>query len=90
MNPLTNYALLVCTNSNLVELQVMYLALLCCFDINRQLWLDLNGKSLQEYPINARVPPFSILGPALFLLYIIVLLPDVICNVDIFADNATV
>ena len=48
----------------------------------------LNGKSSQEYPVNARVPQGSIIGPTLFLLYINDL-PDVICNIAIYADDIT-
>ena len=51
--------------------------------------LDGDGKSSQEYPINAGVPQCSILGPTLFLLYINNLPDDVICNIAIYADNAT-
>ena len=46
-------------------------------------------KSSQEYPVNARVPQGSILGLALFLLYINYLPNDVICNIAIYADNTT-
>ena len=56
----------------------------------------LNGKSSQEYPVNGGVPQgpaWSILGPALFLLYINndvdVDTDDVICNIDIYADDTT-
>ena len=51
--------------------------------------LDGDGKSSQEYPVNAGVPQCSILGPTFFLLYINDLPDDVICNIVIYADNTT-
>ena len=49
----------------------------------------LDGKSSQEYPVNAGVPQGSILSPALFLLYINELPDDVICNIAIYTDDTT-
>ena len=49
----------------------------------------LDGKSSQEYPVNAGVPQESILCPTLFLLYINDLLDDVICNIAMYADDTT-
>ena len=49
----------------------------------------LNGKSSQEYPVNGGVPPGSILGPTLFLLYINDRPEDVICDITIYADDTT-
>ena len=49
----------------------------------------LDGKSSQEYLVNAAVPQGSILGPTLFLLYMNDLPDDVICNIAIYDDDAT-
>ena len=63
--------------------------LISSFLRNRWLRLVLDGKSSQEYPVNAGVPQGSILGPTLFLLYINDLPDDVICNIAIYADDTT-
>ena len=57
---------------------------------NRRLQVVLDGKSSQEYLVNPGVPQGSILDPTLFVLYINDLPDDVICNIDIYADDTTV
>ena len=63
--------------------------LISSFLSNRQLQVVLDGKSSQEYPVNAGVPQGFILGPTLFLLYINDLPDDVICDIAIYASDAT-
>ena len=69
-----------------MEFQVI-LGLISSFLSNRWLQVVLDGNSSQEYPVNAGVPEGSILGLALFLLYINDLPDDVICNITICADE---
>ena len=65
------------------------LGLISSFLSNRRLRVILDGKSSQEYPLNARVLQGSILGPTLFLLYINDHPDDVICNIAIYTDDPT-
>ena len=68
---------------------VRIFGLISSFFINRWLWVVLDGKLSQEYPVNAKVLQGSILGPVFFLLYINDLPDDVICNIAIYADDTT-
>ena len=63
--------------------------LISSFLNNRWLKVVLDGKSSQEYSVNAGVPQGSILGPTPFLLYINDLPDDVFCDIAIYADDTT-
>ena len=63
--------------------------LISSFLSNRWLQVVLDGKSSQEYPVNAGVPQGTILGLTLFLLYIDDLPDGVICSMAIYADDTT-
>ena len=78
------------TNLSLMEYKVKYFGLISSFLSSRQLRVVLDWKFLQEYPVNAGDSEGSILCPILFLLYINYLPDDVICNIDIYADDTTV
>ena len=61
--------------------------LISSFVSKRQLRVVLDGKSSQQYAVNAGAPQGSILGPTLFLLYINDLPHDFISNIAICADD---
>ena len=63
--------------------------LISSFLSNRRVWVVLDGKYLQEYPVNTGVPQGFIFGPTLFLLYINDFPDDVFCNIAIYADDTT-
>ena len=56
---------------------------------NKGLRVVLDGKSSQEYPVNAGVHQESILGPTVFLLYINDLPDDVTCDIAIYVGDTT-
>ena len=64
--------------------------LISSFLSNRRLRVVLDGKSSQEYLVNAGVPQGSIFGPALIFLLYINDLPDVICDIAIYGDDSKV
>ena len=66
---------------------IQIFGLLSSFLSNRWLRVVLDGKTSQEYPVNAGVPQGSILRPTFFLLYINDLPDDAICNNAIYADD---
>ena len=76
------------TKLSLRKFQASYLAWFLLFSVIDSL-VVLDGKSSQEYPVNARVLQGSILGPTLFLLYINDLPGGVICDIVIYADDTT-
>ena len=63
--------------------------LISSFLSNKWLQVVLDGKFVQEYPVNAGVPQGSILGPTLFLLCINDLPDDVMCNIVVYVDDTT-
>ena len=83
------YGMLVFYKLKSFEISGPLFGLVLSFLSKRQLRVFLDGKSLQEYSINAAVLQGSILGPTLFLLYINDLPDNAICNVAIYADDTT-
>ena len=60
--------------------------LISSFVSNRQLWVVLEGKSSQEYLVNASVPQGSILG---LMRWHNDLPDDVICDIAIYPNDTT-
>ena len=71
------------------RISVQMLGLISSFLSSRQFQVVLDGKSSQEYSVNAGVPQGALLGSTLFLLYSNDLPDDVICDFAICADDTT-
>ena len=87
---LTGFDMLVFfTNETSYGISGQIFGLISSFLHNRWLRVVLDGKSSQEYPVNAGGTQGSILLPTLFLLYINDLPVDVTCNIATYADDTT-
>ena len=71
------------------RISVQMLGLISSFLSNRQFQVVLDGKSSQEYSVNAGVSQGVLLGPTLFLLYSNDLPDNVIYDFAICADDTT-
>ena len=71
------------------EISSQIFGLIFSFVSNRRFGVVRDGKSSQDYSVNAGVPQGSILGPTLLLLYINDLPAYVICDIAIYADDTT-
>ena len=71
-------------------MRVQIFCLILSYPSNRSLRLVVDGKSSQEYPVNAGVTQDSIFGPTLLLFYINDLPIDVKCKILICADGTRV
>ena len=71
---LTGFGMLIFLSLTFYGISGQIFGLISSFLSNRRLRVVLDGNSSQEYPVNAGDPRASILGPTLFLLYIIELL----------------
>ena len=71
------------------EISGQIFGLISPFLRRRRLQVILDGNSSQEYPVKARFPQGSILGPTIFLLYINEFPDNVICNIVIYVEDTT-
>ena len=71
-------------------MRVQIFCLILSYPSNRSLRLVVDGKSSQEYPVNAGVTQDSIFDTSLSLFYINDLPIDVICKILICADRTRV
>ena len=87
---LTGFGMMVLFSNVSQGISGQIFRLISSFLSNRRLRVVLDGKSLQEYPVNAGVTEGSILALTLFLLYINDLRDVVSCNIAIYADDTTI
>ena len=87
---LTGFGMMVLFSNVSQGISGQIFRLISSFLSNRRLRMVLDGKSLQEYPVNAGVTEGSILALTLFLLYINDLRDVVSCNIAIYADDTTI